>query len=577
MIASRISLSALALVLVCGTARAQAADSAGEQVTAPPRPMQGAQLPDPDAAVPEAQPGVPVDRPAPAIEVNSLGSIDGPATGLLDAAQGGLGDSMWSGSARADIETMLARIPLVSPDPAIRALARRLVLTRAEAPIGPAHRALIAIRIDKLLDAGMIDEAGALAASVQLKNDLDFARVQADAILMAGRAGDTCGNLTSARLTEGELFWLQLRAYCAALSGDTAATELTRNVIDAEGLSDGAYNILVDDVLTHAVKPPGPIAKPTAMHVLLLRQVGLPIGGDLVGALGTSANLLALKDTRNPPEIRLAAAERIIRTGAPTSADLVALGDSKNTPASTGFVSQQLTLRRAALLETRSAEKAALVEKALAFGDQNGLFAVAAGLQADIAASIKPDAALRQSAPLIAKALLLAGKPVADWLSQDSASDRLLIDLVTPGRLGDPQTPGDLREIARHLQSDPRKPNAAAPHEALLLGLYDALGRSPSSGTKPSVVSVSARHWQGRRPSDDAMQALMQAAAQPDRKGEAVLRILDAVGARGPGDLAPDVSIEFVRTLMQLGLDDAALALAAETLLLYRPPTPPSP
>ncbi len=66
----------------------------------------------------------------------------------------------------------------------------------------------------------------------------------------------------------------------------------------------------------------------------------------------------------------------------------------------------------------------------------------------------------------------------------------------------------------------------------------------------------------------------MTAAAAPDRRGEAVLRILDIVGAAGPGDLAPDVTIEAVRALHEMGLDDAARALAIDALLLYRPAAP---
>jgi hypothetical protein len=67
------------------------------------------------------------------------------------------------------------------------------------------------------------------------------------------------------------------------------------------------------------------------------------------------------------------------------------------------------------------------------------------------------------------------------------------------------------------------------------------------------------------------MQKIMQAANAPERKGEAVLRILVAVGAAGPRDLAPDVTIEFVRLLQGMGLKDSARALAVHALLLYRP------
>ena len=67
------------------------------------------------------------------------------------------------------------------------------------------------------------------------------------------------------------------------------------------------------------------------------------------------------------------------------------------------------------------------------------------------------------------------------------------------------------------------------------------------------------------------MAQLAAATGQPGRKGEALLLILGAIGANGPGDLAPDVTVGFVRTLVQEGVPDAAKLLAIDALLLYKP------
>ena len=64
---------------------------------------------------------------------------------------------------------------------------------------------------------------------------------------------------------------------------------------------------------------------------------------------------------------------------------------------------------------------------------------------------------------------------------------------------------------------------------------------------------------------------ILDAASAPERKGEASLRILEFVGPNGPRDLAPDVTVEFVRALQDMGLKDSARALAIHALLLYRP------
>jgi hypothetical protein len=530
-----------------------------------------ANVPSSDAVQSDVVP-LPPPPPRTSIQVKTLGALDAPAEGLLDSGNGGLGEDMWSGSARGDVEMLLPQVPLASPDTAVRALAKRVVLTKSSAPDGAVKRPLITIRLEKLMAAGLLDDAGALAASGSLKDDPDFARVQASAILSAGRASDACGNLTLSRESESGVFWLQLRAYCAAASGDSATAEITRNLIEAQLLGDKAYDVLVQDALTGAKKAPGPVAKPTAMHLFLLRKAGLPVGGDVAKALGVGASVLALRDAKNTPEVRLAAAERALKAGAATTAELKAVADAQVIPPDKiagaaadapklSFLAGQALLRRAAQLESRPGAKAALVHQALLLGDKAGLFETAARLQADVAAAIDPRAAAQGQGPLIGWALLLAGKSDAasHWLGDNDIATAVL-DLVS-GK-------DDLAQAA--LSNIAAKPQSQT-FEVLVLGLYDALGLAMPADAKQAAKAAEAKRWPGRRPDDTAMRKIAEAAAAPDRGGEAVLRILIAVGSAGPRDLAPDVAIALVRALEDMGLKEAARAFAIHALLLYRP------
>jgi hypothetical protein len=533
-----------------------------------------------DAPV-ESAPLAPAQAPRAAIQVESLGTVEGPAAGVIDPSTGGFPANIFMGSSRADIEGLLSRVPLASPDTATRALAKRLVLTKADAPPGGSTHALLTVRIQKLLEAGLSDEAAAIAVQGAVKDDPDFARVQAQAILMAGRTADACGGLTSARLSEGDLFWLQLRLYCAAASGDTATADLTRSVIAAQGKTDAAFDVLVDDAASGAKKAPGPIARPSAIHLFLLRKAGLPIGGDVAKRLGPSADLLVLRDKRNAPEVRLAAADRALRAGAVRFSELKAVVDAQtfapdrvagaqSAAAKLSFLAGQALLRRAAQVETRPAAKATLVHEALALGDKAGLFEVASNLQADVAAAIDPKSVPREQAPLIGWSLLLAGKPdmAAAWLGSNDVA-RAVLGLAT-GK--DDTAQVALNGIAMRLSADPAQPDPARPVEALLLGLYDALGRAIPDGARAAAMSVRSQRLPGRRPDDAAMQKLLAAAGAPDRRGEAILRILDIVGTKGPGDLAPDITAEIVHAMKDMGLQDSARSFALHALLLYRPP-----
>ncbi len=539
--------------------------------------------PQPDAP-PIAATLPPVDK---AVVVDSLGTSEGPAIGLLDSSNGGLGDGIWSGTSRANAEELLTRIPLASADPALRSLAKRLVLTKADAPMGPSKRAFVTLRLEKLLDGGLIDEAGTLAAQASIPNDPDFARVQADALLIANRAGEVCSDRTATRLAAAEPFWLQLRAYCAAAAGDTATADLTRAVLEAQGNGDKAYDALLDDVLNHKATPPGHIAHPTAMHVFLLRQAGLPISGDVAATMGTPANLLAMRDARNSPQIRIEAADRIIRTGAASIAELralaeagdiatdrlaTALSDAPNLP----FFVGQVLLRRAAQLETRPDAKAQLVFTALSLGDKSDLLPLAAELQGDIAASIKPMPARRDMAHLYARALLLAGMPDAAerWLTDGDAM-RGAVDLVAPNPARDVKAQAIYAAYVAGLIANPPVPDADGAYKALLLGLADVLGKPLPPDAKAQAPSIEAQHWSGERP--ETMQRIEGASLKPERKGEALLLILSAVQSYGLRDMAPDVTIELARQLGEMNLPNMAQSLAAEALALYVPPPPPPP
>jgi len=83
--------------------------------------------------------------------------------------------------------------------------------------------------------------------------------------------------------------------------------------------------------------------------------------------------------------------------------------------------------------------------------------------------------------------------------------------------------------------------------------------------------------WGGKRPDAGLMQRIEEVSMHPDRKGEALLMILDTLRSIGLRDMAPDVTIEMVHLLVAMGLPDAARDLGLEALALYVPPPPPPP
>lgn len=540
------------------------------QADADTRPLPAA--PSAAAPAPEQLPEVTTAaEPAPVV-VNTLGGIDGPAVGTLDEASGSLGAAMWSGASRADLEEELARIPIVTTDPVVRDLARRILLTPAETPVGPGKRALITIRLERLLDAGMIDDAGALASKAALPNDSDFARVQAEALLYAQREADICSDKTNTRLSNADPLWLQLRAYCYATAGDSAAADLTHSVMAAQGLDDpildatlaGDMKAAFSSVVTH----------PTAMDIYLVRKAGGRVTAALAAPLGTAASLLAAQDARNAPAERFAAAEHILTTGALSAAALRAIADTQPdaAPADSSVFAQQSALRKQAALETNPYAKLARVAQADAL---SAPFHVFAALQSDNVAAIPADPA-GTGALLPARVLLGDGKPdtAALWLGppDDARSSQMLIglDLVAPTPERDVRAQDAIAWLAAHATQDPNLQASAA----LGLGTWQALGRALAPELVGQAAALTTQQFAGVHLAADEFRRIDAAVFAPDRHGEAALLVLDAVGPHGPLRLAPEVSVHLVGALERVGLDKDARALAAEMLLFGPPPQP---
>ena len=303
------------------------------------------------------------------VTVSQLGSAEGPVVGILDETSGGLSAQMWAGANRAELEAELDKIPIATTDPVLRDLSRRLLLTRADPPSGNAHHALITLRLKRLLEGGLIDEAGQLAALAAVPQDSEFDRVQAEALLYA-QSPDVCSDKTKARLSEDDNFWLELRTYCFVVGGDQPSADLTRSVLEAQGNSDTGFATLLDDVVSGTAQATGQIQHVTAVDIYLMRKVGLAVTPEIASQLGTPGDLIAARDSKNPPIERLSAADHIVRTGALSGAELRSLADAQAftdaqksdalTRTPMPFLERQALIRQSDALETRPASKLSL-------------------------------------------------------------------------------------------------------------------------------------------------------------------------------------------------------------------------
>jgi hypothetical protein len=534
----------------------------------------------------------------PGVRVRSLGSVDGPPIGLLDSTSGGLGTDIWQDVPRSRAEDMLKRLPLASAIPSVRALTRRLVLTTADAPAGEAPHAFLSVRLHALLDAGLLEDAGNLAAKAVPKDDPELARLVADSILFAGHGGDACGPATKMRLDSAERFWVELRAYCYAAAGDAGALDLTRAVMQAQKLDSRVFDILLDDVQAHHANVPARISKPDSLEVFLLQSVGFPIEAAWSQQLAMPVSVLAMRDAKNSPEQRLEAAEDVARAGAATPAELAVIADAQAfTPEQTSgaasiaptlpFLAGQALLRRAVRDAADPAVKKERLFEALSLAYRKNLLPLAAQLQGSAASAVKPQREDRDRAMTMASALMLSGHAEAaarwyDVLDLNSSADLPLVHLLQVELNLVAPSPARTFEAQDALSWFAAQANAPAAGDDTLssaflaLGIYDALGLASPPEANSALALLKSRQWTGREPGADVLARVSAARADSGRRGDALLSTLDFIGSDGPGDVAPDAIVVFVKVLADMGYTEAAHALAADALLLRRAPAPQS-
>ncbi len=534
--------------------------------------------------------------PAP-VAVGDLGTVEGPVAGTLNDFNGGLGQDMWSDTSRSDAEMFLQRVPTTLPSATARLLFRKVLLTEAPLPIGTGTLPFNALRIQRLLEAGELADAGALAARVRSR-DPQTQRMQADAMLYAGRDIELCGDATGERLQNAEPFWVSLRAYCYHFDGDAPALELTRTVMEQQGISDPAFFHLLDAFDSDEPMPPDSNAAPSAMHIRLLVRHELPVPANAVASLGMPASVIAAMSAQTPVELRRPTAERAFRFGSlPANTLGEVFADSALEPDDPNLEPVNLnlaaTLARsepmmAALeriynalnLDGNASRRAELVHLSFQIGRREGLFSQVAGLFADDAAAIVPAPNWDAWSPLMIRGLLLS--------ERDGAADRWF-DILNPlipshveawkdasfvlsiVRREEPyitESQGALSELA--LRSlDPMISPAVQARIALILGLYDALGLQMPADARSEVQRLVSTDFPGRSPARVIMQRIDNASLA-SRRAELGLGVLEALGPRGASDMAPNVIVRFVRALRTAGMAEAANALASEAILTWQ-------
>jgi hypothetical protein len=529
------------------------------------------------------------------VQVERLGTIDPSAIGLIEENEGGFGLDMWRGISRSLVETLLPRLPVPTDSPALRSLARRLLVSTARVPEGPPGPvSLLSLRIDRLFAAGEADDVRQLLKVAPPQTaDRILLRSRVDSLLLAGDTGNACGEFQSAAAADArEVYWLKGLGFCKALAGDHAqaafATQLMRDAGDKE---DAPYAAMLKALAGDRNAKVETIGGLTALHFAMLQATKQKLAVDALGGAAPAVLAAIARSVGADLDVRLVAAERAVALGALKPAALAEIYKSVIfTPeelADAPNVAKKLTPPRAAslLFQVASIQEVPLARAealALAFklARERDLLAVAAAVNIPAMKAIAPVPELAWFAAQIAPALYLAGEVDLgrQWFamvqkntsaaSPDAAAAILKLlpsAFVRDAKLAERWDGAPLALWASAL----KELQAAAPdqqREALMVfTLFEAVGLAvPAAAWEPLFAAPFAHT--ALVPAAHLIARLRSAAAAKD-VGATVLLALLTLGSDGLESADPVALGEVVRALRVVGLEQDARAIAFEAMV----------
>lgn len=564
-------------------------DTQAQQPQAQPDPVDQAPIrlgprrlitsPDPEPVSPD--PTVP-SRPD-SVDLQALDSVDADSVGTLDEASGGFGTNMWDGSDRALVVRLLALLPREIASPAMRDLARRLLLTRATAPKRTAPGpGLLPLRARSLLAMG--DHAGALALiqvvpPAAAEEQLLFTEVESRFL-----GQDTQGACSVVQGAASELkgrYWQQALAFCLSIAGKNAEAILISDILAERSKNVDPAFFAAMDTLAGATPPRLKSLKdPSALLLTMLRTAGIKIPEAGVSS-DVPAIAAAVATSPNAPlSVRLPAGEKAARFGALTSRQLTEIYRAEKfdkamianaiTSAETEWGPRgRALLVQATIGQAVPAARAEALQRAIQLARLDGDISLTAHALLQHLRNIRPAPELIWFADDVTRALIAGGawQEAQNWLRMTGRQVRRpedpdLSHLSALAGVLPPTVPLADRLRGWWEQQQAQHGDNAAERGRVLFSLLSALGVTVPGSLWAAVIDEASVKTGPVPPA--GIRALLADAATARRVGETVVISLLMLGSKGPAPENLHASEDVISALRAVGLMDEARQIAVE-------------
>jgi len=541
-----------------------------------------------DPTAPAAEAPADGDTAEPGVEIGELHTIDPDSGGLLEPSMGGLGIEMWEGMSRAQLLRLLPQLPGLYDSPALRDLARRLLLStaivppRAESETGGS---VMAARIERLeamgLSGAVVDMLGLVP---QETRDPLLLRILIDSRLLAGDDDAACTASAAAGEVLTGTYWEQLMVFCQARAGDSAAANFGLNLL-AEGgnVEDPAFFKMVGALLTGGKAQVKSLPAPTPLHLALARATRTTLPPDVLETESLAVLRALIDDPMVPDTVQLEAAEIAALAGAIAAARLadhyaaIEFSDKEIAKALSIVEADHSPRNRALLYQATMRQelpvgKAAAMQTAWRLAAVDDIYGLSVSVYLPMLESLQPAAALTWFAADAARALYASNRleKAGQWAAtagrvaeepeyKERAALLWPLEALAEGSARGPGQSDWLSALRARAGAD------AGLQAGLAYLLFEAMGEQVREEDWQALLDSVSRA--PALAADPAYLRQFRRAAIAGHRGETVLLALLILGQGGVADAGPELISEIIVGLRMVKLEGEARRLALEAAL----------
>jgi len=530
--------------------------------------------------------------------------------GYLSDIDGGLGLGMWEGTDSTFAKTILELLPVNAPSPAMRNLAKRLLLSDAYQPnkeeknglqaISPSGKPIVSmdqdatflpLRFSKLASLGAKKELIELSNLVPTEDMLgDLAKEAIYARLLSGETEKVCREVIELARRTNESYWRKTLIVCQLILGNRDDALLSLELLLAELDSEDKFSKLIYTLAdeTNQIE----FDKNSIYFKILIAVLpGEQLNKHRLN-LDPSGLSVVAKNINLSWKIRMLAAEKAVLAGSLPSLYLSELATqfkfeddifyraASESKSMEGFMARSLLLQAAAL-NTSVIERARFLRLLLDNADSDEIFQVYASVIMPILLTIKPRPDLIWFASSATRAAIAGGNYMlaSNWLTvlgktldldyEASGSLLRLLPLIAIAgqTLPVPFSKQQATDVWSGL-SDSFSREDKEKRASRLLVLLSAMGIESREGAWKNIISSSNIFEKENIPAT-ALRYQLRDAARNNRIAEVVSLSLIMLGAEGPSKSGLVALNAVIRSLREIGLESDAREIAIEAAISY--------